>query len=84
MDLTSKEVLTFKEACLYAGMKESYMYKLTSTGRIPHSKPQGGKLFFKRSDLEIWLLQNPARTADQIEMAAANHVTFSGKGRVKL
>ena len=76
MDLSTKEVLTFKEACFYTGIKESYMYKLTSSGKIPHSKPQGGKLYFKRTDLESWLLQNPAKTTDQIKMEAANRVAF--------
>jgi excisionase family DNA binding protein len=76
MDLSTKEVLTFKEACIYTGMKESYMYKLTSSGKIPHSKPQGGKIYLKRTSLENWLLQNPVKTADQIKMEAANRVAF--------
>lgn len=64
MDLGTKEVLTFKEACIYTGMKKSYMYKLTSSGKIPHSKPQGGKLYFSRSELEKWLLQNPKQKVE--------------------
>ena len=34
-----KEVLTFDEACNYTGISRSYLYKLTASGRIPHSNP---------------------------------------------
>ena len=39
--LAKKKVLTLEEACDYAGISRSYLYKLTSTGAIPHSKPNG-------------------------------------------
>jgi len=84
MDLTTKEVLTFKEACFYTGMKESYMYKLTSSGKIKHSKPQGGKIYFSRVELEKWLLQNPVKTTDQTKMEAANRVAFGKKKGAQL
>lgn len=55
MDLTSKAVLNFEEACEYVGFKASYMYKLTSTGMIPHYKPCGKMIFFRREELEEFL-----------------------------
>ncbi|MDO7172054.1 helix-turn-helix domain-containing protein [Mariniflexile sp. AS56] len=54
----SKEVLTFDEASDYTGISRSYLYKLTASGRIPHSKPNGKMLFFEKKKLEDWLLQN--------------------------
>ena len=36
-----KEVLTTAEASAYLGLSESYLYKLTSSKRIPHYKPNG-------------------------------------------
>lgn len=54
----SKEVLTFDEACDYTGISRSYLYKLTASGKIPHSKPNGKMLFFEKSKLVKWLLQN--------------------------
>ena len=41
LQLGHKEVLTFDEACDYTGISRSYLYKLTASGRIPHSKPTG-------------------------------------------
>ena len=33
---TTKNVLTFMEACVYLGISESLLYKLTSSKEIPH------------------------------------------------
>ncbi len=55
----NKEVLTLEEACDYTGISQSYMYKLTSTGKIPHSKPMGKAIYFERLKLNSWLLGNP-------------------------
>lgn len=56
--LSQKEVLTFEEVCSYTGLSRSYLYKLTCTNRIPHSKPFGKMLYFDRQELNNWLLQN--------------------------
>jgi len=55
MDITTKNVLNFEETVEYTGMKASYLYKLTSTGKIPHYKPYGKMLFFRREELEEFL-----------------------------
>jgi excisionase family DNA binding protein len=55
MDLTTKNVFNFEEAVEYTGMKASYLYKLTSTGRIPHYKPYGKMIYFRREELEEFL-----------------------------
>lgn len=56
--LAKKNVLTLEEACDYVGISRSYLYKLTSTGTIPHSKPNGKLIYFEREEFERWLLQN--------------------------
>lgn len=56
--LANKKVLTLDEACDYTGMSRSYLYRLTSSGIIPHSKPSGKLVYFEREALERWLLQN--------------------------
>ncbi|RHI67256.1 DNA-binding protein, partial [Parabacteroides merdae] len=33
---TTKKVFTFQEACMYIGVSESMLYKLTSNKEIPH------------------------------------------------
>lgn len=59
MDLTAKNVLNFEEACEYTGFRASYLYKLTSTGKIPHYKPYGKMIFFRREELEEFLTRKP-------------------------
>lgn len=56
--LSRKEVLTLDQACLYAGISRSYMYKLTALDQIPYSKPRGKLIYFERKKLNAWLLQN--------------------------
>lgn len=55
----NKEVLTLDEACQYTGISRAYMYKLTASEKIPHSKPSGKMIYFDRKRLDSWLLRNP-------------------------
>jgi len=57
----NKEVLTFEETCDYTGISRSYLYKLTASGNIPHSKPNGKIIFFEKRRLNEWLLQHSVR-----------------------
>lgn len=68
-----KEVLTFDEACDYTGISRSYLYKLTSSGKIPHSKPNGKMLFFEKKKLVDWLLQNKRKGRYELEAEALAH-----------
>ncbi|CAM4170431.1 helix-turn-helix domain-containing protein [Gillisia hiemivivida] len=54
--LANKEVLTLEEACQYTGISRSYMYKLTSTEKIPYCKPRGKLIYFEKEKLNSWLL----------------------------
>jgi excisionase family DNA binding protein len=67
--------LSFTEAAQYLNSSKSYLYKLTHRRQIPYFKPLGKKLFFKRQDLEAFLLQKPVKTKAQIEQAAIGHIT---------
>lgn len=62
--------MSFKEAAGYLTCSPSYLYKLTHRRLIPCFKPLGKKLYFKRSDLENFLLQKPKKTIFQIEREA--------------
>ena len=80
--LLKKDVINFIEACHYLGLSKSHMYKLTSSKSIPHFCPQGKRLYFKRTELDDWLLRNRTDTQDEIDQQAANYLIK--KGRVKL
>ncbi len=73
-NLLMKEVLNFNDACNYLDISASHLYKLTSQKSIPHFCPQGKKLYFKRAELDEWLLRNRQDTTDEIETMAANYL----------
>ena len=78
--IANKEVLTFEETCDYTGISRSYLYKLTSSGNIPHSKPNGKIIFFEKTKLNEWLLQNERKAAHEIEAEALEY-TFKHRRR---
>lgn len=69
-----KDVFNLNEACTYLDMSASHLYKLTSQKQIPHFCPQGKKLYFRREELDAWLLRNRQETTDEIETKAANYL----------
>lgn len=73
-----KDALTFNEASRLLDLSKSYLYKLTHSRQIPHYKPNGKKIYFKRSDLENWLFRNRVSTADELEHQAEKLIS---KGR---
>jgi excisionase family DNA binding protein len=77
--IQNKAVLSFNEAVEHTGYSPSRLYKLTSTGGIPCYRPGGGKLFFNKSELDTWLLQNRKATNAELSDKASTFVTLSGK-----
>ena len=77
-----KQVLNFNETCKYLELSQSHLYKLTSTGAIPHYKPNGKKIYFNREELDNWLLRNRIDSQNEIEQQAANFLIK--KGTIKL
>ena len=57
--LSRKNVLTLEQLEAYSGLSKSTIYKLTLDRLIPHYKPGGKKIYFKRSEIDEWLLNNP-------------------------
>ncbi len=71
--LSQKRAMSFEDLVAYTGFKPSYVYKLTSSFSIPHSKPGGGKLFFDKEEIDSWLLEsNRIPTHDQLDQEASN------------
>lgn len=75
MDFTQNKVLTFEQGCEYLGYAKSYVYKLTSAGILPYSKPNGKTIFFDREKLEAWMLSNANSSHDEKQINAATYVT---------
>ena len=47
-----KNILTVEDVVNYTGFSQKQIYKLTSTRTIPHYKPSGRKLFFKKDEID--------------------------------
>lgn len=72
--LSQKNVLIFDEAVKFTGLSRSYLYKLTSSQKIPHYKPNGKMLYFDRKEIEDWMKQNKVISTDEIEEMADNYL----------
>ena len=79
-NLLQKTVLNFNEACSYLDVSQSHLYKLTSTRQIPHFCPQGKKLYFNRTELDVWLQRNRQSTNEEIEQEVNEKLFKSRRG----
>jgi len=74
--ITQKEVMTVDDVCEFLGFKKSYIYKLTHEGKIPFYKPEGKMIFFKRSEMTVWVFRNRHKTLSELESDAATFVAL--------
>jgi len=69
--LLQKEILNPDELCNYTGFSKSYLYKLTHRREIPYYCPNGKLIFFKRSEIDFWLLRNKRKSRIEIDELAS-------------
>lgn len=69
----TKEVLTLDECSTFTGYSKNHLYRLTSQRAIPFYKPMGGTIYFKKQEIEDWLLQNRQATEAEINRKAATY-----------
>ena len=74
-----KPVLTFEEGCNYCGVSPSNMYKHTSANRIPYYKPEGKLIYFKRNELDEWMLRNRQSTGEEMAEIATSYTVRNRK-----
>lgn len=70
LQVGSKSILNIEDLALYTGYRKSYLYKLTSQNQLPFYRPNGKQIYFKKSEIDEWLLRNPSKTNKQIEEEA--------------
>lgn len=75
--ISTKKVLSAREAAAYMNISISSLYKLTMRKQVPHYKPNGKMTYFDRMELETWLLRNRVATTDEISDKAQ---AYCGKG----
>lgn len=58
--------MTMDEASKYLSMSKSRLYMLTSKALIPHFKPTGKRCYFKKEDLDAFLMRNRITPREEI------------------
>lgn len=71
----AKEILTMDDVVALTGLSKSYVYKIVSRREITYYKSSGGKMtYFKREDVERWMLSTRCNSKDEIDSQAAAHL----------
>ena len=69
--IQQKEALDIEDAALLTGLSKAYLYKLCQSNSIPHYKSKGGKkIYFKKSELNEWMLGIKVKTKAELEQEA--------------
>ena len=78
-DLQEKEeLLTVKEVAELTHLAVNTIYNLCSQRKIPHSKC-GKRLYFSKSNVTSWILDNRQKTSDELRKEAIAYFESSTK-----
>lgn len=69
-----RNILTLDEAVKYLNVSKSFLYKMTSNRKISFTKPNGGKLYFHKSALDNWMLQNEFKSIQDLKQEIDEHI----------
>ena len=75
----AKDVLTLEEAALFMGISKSSLYKMTHKHELLFYRPNGKLIYFEKSELVKWMLQNRSMTEDEIKEAARQQMSELSK-----
>lgn len=64
-DAPQDQILTIQEATVFLNLARATLYGFTSKNEIPFIK-RGKKLYFRKSELEKWLLEGKRRSKSEI------------------
>ena len=73
-----KEILSADDASKFLGLKKSYLYKLTMARKIPFYRPMGKMVYFRKTELEQWLLSNRCATDEELNREAQSFCMRKG------
>jgi excisionase family DNA binding protein len=59
------ELFDLDKCCAFTGLSKSALYKKTANREIPHFQT-GRKLYFRKSEIVLWLTQFRVKTATEI------------------
>lgn len=71
--LSAKNVLTIEDVSKLTDLSVSCLYKKTCAKEIPYYK-KDKRIYFKRQEIEEWMLQNRISTNEELKDSAINYV----------
>ena len=75
--VAQKEVLTVDDVAQILGTTKNNIYRMAHERTIPFYKPQNGKIYFKRTEIEQWQLRNRKASIYETQQQAAKYcVTY--------
>lgn len=70
-----KDILDIDEAALMMGLSKQTLYTMCRNRTIPHYKSKGGKKsYFKKSELNDWMLDTKVTTAQAVDTESIRRV----------
>jgi hypothetical protein len=73
--IAAKNVLNIQEAAIILGMTVEGVRYNVRNNKLPCYKPNVNRLYFKKSELEDWMMQNRSKSMAEIESEAAAYCT---------
>tara|TARA_R110002126_G_scaffold55819_1_gene149598 strand:- start:2072 stop:2404 length:333 start_codon:yes stop_codon:yes gene_type:complete len=70
---TCPEIMDVKALTEYLNVSSSYIYKMTSSNQIPHSK-KGKKLYFDKEKVTNWALEKAEMTQEEMQEVATKYL----------
>jgi len=61
-----KDLLNVKELAEYLKVSTSQIYKLTSNRVIPFYKPTGKQLYFRKKEIDEWIIKGKVCTREEL------------------
>jgi excisionase family DNA binding protein len=74
-----KTILNADELCLLLGISKTYLYRLTSTGKIKFYRPFGKLMYFDKEEVLKMIKQTPIETQSNILSKANDYLLTSKK-----
>lgn len=71
--IAAKTMLNIKEASFILGLSEQSVRNKARSHELPAYKPNHNTLYFKKSELEEWMMQNRSMSTKEIEAEAVKY-----------
>lgn len=74
--MSAKPIISTEEAAIFIGTSVNHLHRLTSTRQIPYYK-KGGRLYFKKTELEHWMTRTKVKSEEEIDSEATTYCVLN-------